>query len=320
MKDSVTINNSKSDIVIQLDSLRNQVKSDFNKLNTTIEISNKEDSILKFVSNDALFTTITTILVFTLGIIANIISKKIGNLKRQKETRDFVKHHLDNIVNSYCIRLAEEYQKISVETNIDNGVSLTPPKILSNNFERILKIDSKELFNSVKIKAALSNILSQIDFLNSLRTEVQQYHNAALSSSDKIREKLNDKINYYLKSIIVFIEYEKQINSNYTESEPYVRLNNSIMHFYNSLAGKRALKKFYDEILKPNQDYLVDKKIYRTHKYADEIINIGKNIYLDFAELNQITNEFKEQYNEFSNLIKHSQDSLNENISKINWR
>ena len=77
-------------------------------------------------------------------------------------------------------------------------ITLTPPKILSNDFQRLLHIDSKELFDSIKEKKELSNVVGQIDFLSNLIPEVQSYHANALSRSNEFREKLNsDRITSY---------------------------------------------------------------------------------------------------------------------------
>lgn len=317
--DSIKVNADYSVIVAGLDSLKNQSHSDFNNLRETIVETDQNEGLLKFVSNDALFTTITTILVFSLGILASIVFKWIDIKRKKLETRKFVKHHIDRITDSYCTKLKEAYMKFSNETTIDSGIPLTPPKILSNNFQRILHIDSKELFNSVVNKNALSNVVSQIDFLNSLVAEVQLYHSSVLADNNKFREKLNDKLNQYLNSLADFIEYERQNTQNYENTTPYKTINDSIYKFYTEIAGKRQLQKFYDEILRINQDYLVESNLFREHKVGKEIAEKGKDLTLLFTDLRAITDEFKKQYKDFSDSIDSSLVSLNSETDKINW-
>lgn len=318
--DSIKVNSDFTAIVTQLDSIRQQNRNDFDRLSQTIEVAYKKDNIFKFVSNDALFTTITTIIVFSLGILINIISKWIDRKKHKRSIRIFIKQHLDKIADSFSKRLQDGYDKIATETTIDSGITLTPPKILSNDFQRVLHIDSKELFDSIKEKKELSNVVGQIDFLSNLIPEVQSYHANALSRSNEFREKLNSDINQYMDSLAGLVNHEKYNTINYERTEPYKTINASIIKFYNEIAGKRELQKFYDEILRPNQEYLVRTKLFETHAFGNQIANQGKDLSHLFNDLKNLTKEFKDQYSEFSGLIKSSTKSLKENMEKINWR
>lgn len=318
--DLIKVNSDFSAVVTQLDSIREQNRNDFNRLSQTIGVANKKDSIFKIVSNDALFTTITTIIVFSLGILISIISKWIDKKKHKRSIRIFIKQHLDKIVDSFSMSLQEGYDKIAIETTIDSGITLTPPKILSNDFQRVLHIDSKELFDSIKEKKELSNVIGQIDFLSNLIPEVQAYHANALSRSNEFRVKLNLDLNQYMDSLAELVNHEKYNTINYGKTDLYKTINASIIKFYNEIAGKRELQKFYDEILRPNQEYLVKTKLYETHVFGKQIANQGKDLSHLFNDLQNLTMEFKDQYTEFSELILSSTKSLKENMTKINWR
>jgi len=318
--DSIKVNSDFSLIVKELDSLRIQSQSDFSELRQTILVSHKKEGFLKIVSNDALFITITTILVFSLGILISIIIKWLDRLKQRKETRTFIKHHLDKIIDSYSATLQKAYSDFSQNATIDSGILLTPPKILSNDFQRILHVDSKELFASIKEKKEMSNVVSQVDFLNNLIPEVQSYHDNALKGSNAFREKLNDDLNKYMDSLADFVDYEKDNTKDYESTEPYKTINDSIIKFYKEISGKRELQKFYDEILRPNQEYLVKLNLFRTHDIGKIIAQQGKDLSHLFNDLKGITDEFKYQYSEFSKLIKTSFESMKSNVDKINWR
>lgn len=318
--DSIKVNSDFSLIVKELDSVKMQNQRDFNKLGQTILISHKKEGFLKFVSNDGLFTTIITILVFSLGVLINIIFKWIKRSKRRKETRVFVKYHLDKIIDSYSTKLHEAYYDFSQNTTIDSGILLTPPKILSNDFQRILHVDSKELFNAIGKKKELSNIVSQVDFLNNLIPEVQAYHDNALKGSNKFREKINDSLNKYVDSLADFVEYERVNTKEYASTEPYITINDSIIKFDAEIAGKRELQKFYDEILRPNQEYLVKSDLFRTHDIGKIIAQQGKDLSYLINDLKGLTDEFKNQYSEFSELVKTSFESMKSNTDKISWK
>jgi len=318
--DSIKVNSDFSMIVNELDSFRLQSEKGLKELNHTIQVAHAKDNYFDNVSNDALFTTITTILVFSLGVLINVLIKWIEKTRHKRSIRVFVKQHLDKIVDSFSKNLQEAYSKIANNTTIDTGITLTPPKILSNDFQRILHVDSKELFSSIKKKKELSNVVSQIDFLSNLIPEVQEYHANALAGSNRFREKLNFDLNKYMDSLDNFVDFEKENTRDYEKKEPYKTINDSIIKFYREISGKRELQKFYDEILRPNQEYLVISNLFRTHEIGKLIANQGKDLSHLFNDLLNLTSEFKAQYGEFSGLIKDSTTSLKENMDKINWR
>ncbi len=317
--DSIKVDADYSIIANGLDSLRIQNKSNFNDLRQTILISNQKDNLLTFVSNDALFTTLSTLLVFSLGIMSTIIIKEIGKYKHKKKIREFVKYHLDNIITTFAPNLKFAYSDIADKTTIDSGIRLTPPKIFSNDFQRILHIDSKELFDSVKMKTELSNIISQVDIIDTLISDVQSYHKHALNESGKYREKLVVLSKQYEDALAKFVEYERQNTEDYETNIHYITINNSILKYYKEISGKRELQKFRNEILRPNQKYLVLSNLFRTHKFGKELAENGRNLSFLLVDLDNLINEFKEQYIEFSELIDNATNSMISNIDKINW-
>lgn len=318
--DSIKVHSDFTPIINQLDSNRIQSEINFKKLSQIIETGKKEDNLFQGVSNDAIFSTATTILVFSLGVIINIIRKKIEKLQSNRRIRNFVKQHLDRIVNSYSIKLQESYSELANKTTIDTGIKLTPPKLLSNDFQRILHLNSGDLYNSIKKKKELSNVLSQIDFISNMLPEIQAYHSKALSRSNELRDSMTLKINQYMDSLAKLTYHEKYNTPDYEKREPYLTINNSINKFYKEISGKREIQKFYDEILRPNQEFLIRSKIFESHAVGKEIAEKGKDLTHLINELKDLTQEFKSQYTDFSISIKNSSSSLKENMDKINWR
>jgi hypothetical protein len=316
--DSLHVNSDFSIIVDHLDSIKIQNKKGFQQLSQTIE-TNTLQSKFKSVSKDAIFSTITTILIFSLGILINLIIKKIEKGRSKKSIRSYAKLHLDRIVDPLTNKLQEGYTKIANETSIDTGIMLTPPTIMSNDFYRFLQIDTKALFESIKKKKELSNIVSQIDYISNLISEVKFYHSNALTRSNEIRERLNTSFNKYMDSLVNCLLYEKKTTSDYEKKEPYKTINNSIVKFYEEYSGKRELQKFFDEILIPNQGFWVNGKYLETHPNGSDVGESGKDLAHLINDLKILTNEFKEQYAEFSESIKKSSISLNENLGKISW-
>ena len=291
------------------------IATDTAKIDTeTVIVIKKEESIFNFVSNDALFTTITTILVFGLGLLATMLRNYLKSIKKRKSIRKFIKHHLDSIVDSYCDKLLESYSKIVEDTTIDSGITLTPPKILSNDFQRLLSIDPKELYESIPDMTTLSKMMSHIDFINNLLPEVQMYHKDARKKSEQYRTKINDLLNQYMTAMVEFVENTDRNSDSYNIIDDYIKL------FYAEISGTRNLKRFYDEILRPCQFYLVKEKLYRTDPFAKSIAALGREFTLKYNELEVLVVEFGSQYAEFHKMIKESKEKLNENRNLINWR
>jgi len=318
--DTILIKADYSQITNQLDYLIQENKSESKELRQTIQMLNKKERIIDFVSNEALFTTITTILVFTLGVLINQLTKWIDKCKQRSTVRKYVKHHLDKITTSFTTTIQTAYTRFATETSIDNGLTLTPPKILSNNFKRVLNIDDKELHNSVKNKEAISNVRSQIEFMDNLFIEVQEYHSNALKRSSEFREKLNTGLNKYFDSLAEFLNYEEANDpDHFLASESYQLVNNSIILYSAEMVGKRTLERFYKEILRPIQEYLVETNLYRTHSVGKQIAYQGKDISHLYSNLQVLTDEIKEQYKEFASLVEQSNTILKEEVNKIDW-
>lgn len=317
--DSINVKIDYSVIQTELSLLRDQNRKEFQELRHTIQDSYTEEGFLHFVSNDALFATITTILVFSLGIIINILIKRVERNKRRREIRSIVKQHITQGVNTFKI-LQKEYHDFSNNTTIDSGIPLTPPKVLSGDFQRLLRLDSKDLYNSITDKKSFSNIESQVISLTNIIHEVQFYHNRVLKRSNGLRDKLGYHLNLYVDTLANFVEHEQANTPNFQETEPYQKINDALSKFHNEIAGKRALQKFYDQILRPLQEYLVSSNLFRSHKLCRIIADQGKKFSLLYNELNVLTNELKDQYLKFSQLLSETIESLESNIKEFNRR
>lgn len=271
-----------------------------NSIISTVQTTQNYEGILHWVSNDAIFATLTSIVVFSFGLLAGYIKSKITENKNRKQIRHFVTHHIGQIVQSYSTSLIKAYKNFAHDTTVDTGILLTPPKILSNDFERLLRIDSRELFVAFKNKQAVSEIISNIDFLNHLLIEVQSYHEKVLERSNILRNKINENLNEYLLSLADLVYYEQTETQNYQNTEPYITINNSLVHFNNELNGSRELMNVLLQIIRPNQEFLVNQGHFRSHKYGRDIALLGRTLNNLIEQLGQLTHEFKTQYLDFA--------------------
>jgi hypothetical protein len=319
MKETTIYLNEAQEISKSIDSLAYQIHKDF-KYYSAIKQTNSKESLIKGVSNDTVFTVFTTLFVFIIGVAINEIIKKVERLSERKKIRKYFKYHVDKIASTFSAKLIEAYKDYYQNASVDNGISRNPPKVLSNDFERIRKIESKELFHSIEQKTELSKILGQIDYFDKIMSEVNTFHEKAIIASDELRVKLSDQVNDYLNIMAEFTEYERNLNPTSFSTEPHYKyFNESILFFYHEIAGKRAITSLYRKIIRPNQQYLVKNELFRTHSIGRKLTEQGKDLSYTFNELKRMTVEVRLQYREFVVALEDSRRDLNENIRKIKW-
>ncbi|MEO9473877.1 MAG: hypothetical protein ABJG68_00160 [Crocinitomicaceae bacterium] len=317
--DTITVNLNTYEIIDRLDSLNTHLEKGFTQIETAIVNSNAKKDYLPFISNDALFSTLITVIIFSLGIIINILLKRRDKRILRSEMRSYIKHHIDEMLAGYTPVLKEAYLKLSNDTTIDSGIPMTPPKLLSNDFQRILSVDIVELHKAVVNKKSLSGLISQIEFLNRLLDEVQFYHERVLEDTKKHRSQLENSIYQYIELLAEFIEHEDKINPEGERSEAYNLFNGGILKYYTEIAGQRELQKLYDEIIRTNQEFIVTSQLYKTNPLGQKIAELGKKLSHEFSNLQGITTEFKEQYNSFSELVNKAESSINKKVAEIKW-
>jgi len=317
--DTVNVHLSFSEIAGQLDSLDVNLQKGLSNIETAIVVSNTKEDFLPFISNDALFSTLITIFIFTLGIIINHLIKRREKRKSHSEMRSYIDHHINEILKTYTPTLKKAYTDLSEDTSIDSGIPMTPPKLLSNDFQRILNVNIEELHKAVSNKKALSDLISQVEFLNRLLDEVQYYHERVLEDTKQHRSQLESDIYQYIELLAEFVDFENNANQENEPSEAYNVINGAILKYYTEIAGQRELQKLYDEIIRANQDFLVRSELYKSHTIGQKIAKLGKKLSHDFNTLLGITNEFKEQYKTFSDLVGKSETSIKKKTEEIKW-
>lgn len=280
-----------------------------------------EDYFWNRISDDALVSTIITILVFIIGHIVDYGFRKFSEHREKKEIKSFIYFHLKKITDEYLPKIVDKYKEVSKSTSVDTGVLATPPKILSNDFERILNIDNVTIFKNFKIKEKrnVSNIISQVEYVNKLLIEIQTYHQNFLDKSDPMRKDFEDDLYDYFNLLAEFLEFEKKENNNKRYPDTNRLINDKIILYYKEIAGTRQLDRLMNEIVRMIQKHLVQTELYRNHELAKQIVGQGKSISHLFTSINDLTNEYNGQYLAFSTMMENSKKSLIDNINKIDW-
>jgi len=264
------------------------------------------------ISTDTIFTVIVTLSIFIIGIIIDRLIKWFDNFLKRKKFKSYFKYHLIKVSTALIPKLRDGYRKFYQITDVNSGITITPPKVLSSDFERLLHIDNSELFHAFKEKDVLSKVLSQLDFVSKIQNEVDNFHAVALNQSGQLREDLKKLADEYISLLAKYGEFEKDkkgvTNTLFTDS---------VFYYYHELAGKRKLTDFYRKIIRPVQEHLVSSGLYKTHPKATEIAEMGRRISHVYGELRHRSVEVRIQYRVFSKYMDETCKNLNELLTKL---
>ncbi len=247
------------------------------------------------------------------------MEKNYERKKERKELRTYYKTFLNKIIvttESFSHLYKNFYQSI----NIDSGIPTTPPKILTGNFDRVNRIEDAKLFYAIKEKENLAVLLSNIDYVQKLISEIDNYHTHYLKQSEFLRTPLQEMINNYIDLLSKYTEHVRITNPNYPNCSEFNKLvGDSIMKYYKEISGTRQLKEFYRKILRPVQEYVVETDIFRRDVIASQIAELGKEISHQYNHLKRLVTEFRLDYRKFYKYTVTSKDNLIRERDKITW-
>ncbi len=290
------------------------------KLTETINQNTMNDKLFGLFSYDTVFTVVITLSIFILGILFDRFNKNCEKRKDRKELRLFFKTFLDRIIDSTCDKLSKSYKDFYQSIDIDSGIPITPPKILTGDFDRVNRINDNKLFHAIKEKEPLSKLLSNIDFIERLIPEIDRYHAHCLKESETLRSPLQEMINDYMDLLAEYVEHVKLTNPNYPNCTEFRnQVNDAIIRYHRDISGTRQLKKFYREILRPIQEKVIETNIYRVDQIGIQIADLGKRISYQYNYLKRLIIEFKLDYRKFYNYTIDSKEKLNIERERIKW-
>lgn len=299
-----TKNEIKSNDTILIKSIElKKLNSNFHNLNT--EIHKKNNTVEpKFMgaTYDTVFTVTVTLGVFIIGILIDRFFKNKQENEENRDLKTYFFNQLGDIKELVVPNLIKGYKDYYQENiGIDDGIPATAPIILTNSFERLLKMESDKLFKSFNSfeKENFNKYFNEIDFLSNLRKEVEKYHSIVLKRSEISRNLVVELHNSFHKCVIAFLENQMINNPNYETNSSYILINNRLSFYNRELAGKRNLKKYYNEFVRPIQIEVTETNLFREDLIAREIAENGKMLSNKYNELRRIITEVRLQYRIF---------------------
>lgn len=314
MTDTLKVKNDWEPTVQSLgDSLNLNIKG----IRTELAKNKSEEKLFNYITYDTAFTVVVTIAIFILGFLIDRTVKYVEKRKERKKLRVFYVDNVTSMTEKLFPNVNKLYREFYFAHDIDSGIPMSPPKVLAGDIERLDKIEFDKLYAAFDNKKVLSTVMSQLDFISKAIIEIEIYHKQVYSENQATRTVYQNMVSNYLDLLSDYLLHEQTTNPTHAADRTYILINSLIFVFHSDIAGKRALKRFYKEILRPIQHELVDTRKYATHQVGAVVAKIGKDLSYKYNELRMTSVEVRLQYRYIYFQIKESIDKLNEVIKDL---
>jgi hypothetical protein len=291
-----------------------------NALNTTADKLLNQHKFFGVISYDTIFTVVVTLLTFSAGIIIDRIIKHLDSRSKKIKLQHYFKYLLDVIADKTFTKISDGYKITYETTDLDKGIAITPPKVLTDIFQRVKSINEQELLDTFKTREPVSQIINHVEFISKMFDEIEKFHIKVLYESDTIRKTFEGNLSKYFKLLAQYLEDMKKIKSPtpaITEFFPIAQKGFKIYH--EEILETNQMKKLRDEVIRPIQVGLAKNKLYQEDAIAGQIAELGKEISIKFYYLNKLTADFCSQYKDFYQTALDSQKIIKDERAKILW-
>jgi hypothetical protein len=272
---------------------------------------NKETDTFLGVSNDTIFTVVFTILIFVVGILIDRILKRNNEKSELQKIKDYFNNQFDDLKKNIVPELRNGYKKFYQETiSLDNGVPTTPPKILTNTYDRLSNLESPLLFKSFENSTEFNTAFSQIDFLKNLMVVVDDYHSVVVKRSESFKSIFAELDKKYMDKVVEYTEYEKNNNPSFRQDPTFQLLDTKVHYYHQNITGKRALTDYYKNVIRPIQKQIVSTNLFRTHPIGKQVSVLGRDITHQYNHLRILYVEIRSQYRYFTQVLDRTISKL----------
>jgi hypothetical protein len=176
ISDSSTLYNDTLDINTSMKDLN--LVAEINP-NPSIESRNNSPNV------DTFITVLTTLCVFTLGIAYSRYNESKKKRKELKLKSDLLHFYIEKLVSQYIPAITDSYKEYIIEFYNTKKLNLTEPKMLSNDLERILKLEDYDLMKVISLKEA-SLLFDGVDRINTIIPIIAKFHSDIRKELDEL--------------------------------------------------------------------------------------------------------------------------------------
>ncbi|MEM9051170.1 MAG: hypothetical protein AAGC47_03865 [Bacteroidota bacterium] len=273
------------------------------------------------ISNDTYLAVSVSVLVFALGFLATRSAKAYETWADKKRLRKYFKSQIRSVMNGFIPEAIKAYSSYSRSLNIEDGITLFPPLVLSNNFKRIGGVSFEKSFHSIKNKEALRRLLGSIDYAELLFPKIDEYHEKILPKSKEIRDELQKALIDYFDLLAETLKELRDLAPNsFALQNHFINLVNQYLLDYNQkFTGRGHLMDVYSKVIRPLQMHIINSGVYNDYPGFQTISGEGKRIALLISSLDGLMKDVKSQYNKFSEELNNNLRTLEQAFKEIDW-
>lgn len=271
----------------------------------TISIGYADEKLFGLIGFDTIFTVSISIIVFSLGLL---FQKWFANYKIRKRLFSIESHFtflIKKLPSTYLDVKIKSLKDFYQSMNIDTGLPLLPPVVISGDLLRLKQISSIDIFDAFRIHYKTDNslylhqIISYVDYFIEQNILIDNYHKAILNQSDELRNEIQPLIEDYLNLVGDAIRDIKKSDGNYQKNPFWNYINSMMLNYYDKSRYKNTISYFYKTMLRPIQVELVQKKYDREIPIAEQITSLGHKITMRRHYLRNQTVNIRLQYRQF---------------------
>lgn len=297
-----------------MDSIHNDLSNIRSEIAISNKLQNKDNS---FVTSDTVFTVFITILIFIIGVVISRIEKWYDKKKKEKERIGFFNYHIERANQKMVLNLKDVYLGYSKRVTLENGITSTPPKVISSDFQRILNTNYEDLFEAYTNKEVFSKILSLIEYIDKVQKNVEFFHEKVYADTGLLGDKLNILTDEYMSLLAKYLNYESENNNHHKDSETYKLVSSSVELYYKSLVNTRQISVFYTDVLRAIQDHIVQTDEYKNHIILKDVAESGRKLSHLINTLKSKMKEIQEEYEHFSEYMDYANKNLDKFIPQL---
>lgn len=289
------------------------INSSIKNLNLVVEVPTitPVESRTNSPKIDTFITVLTTLCVFTLGIIYTRFNEKRKRKKELKLKRDLLHFYIEKLVSKYLPAITNSYREYVVEFYSSKKLNLTEPKMLSNDLERILKLEDYDLMKSINLKEA-TLLFDEVDSVKAIIPIIEKFHS-------EIRKELDERFEVARNHHFELKAEFAMLKSHYSkESQLFIELSKILID--RIVAVNQANQATANiELL---EQYL---KVWNKNKAVFDLIDFNNHERLiseTIANLNSILIIFdgcKEDFEGYIDFLETTHSTMKSLIKKINW-
>ena len=168
------------------------------------------------------------------------------------------------------------------------------------------------MFKSFDNKDKYKRYINVVHSLDNIYKIIDDYHHSVvLIRSERIRLRLEKNDSDYMDLLADFVKFEKENNPEFdNQNSHYHKIGSFISKYYSEIAGNQSLSKYYIEIIRPLQEYLIEQQLYKDHIIGKKITDKGKNISVDYNKLETFLKQVKTQYELFTDQFSEMCEKL----------